>query len=315
MAGTGLAWRDGVYGAPRRAPRAAGRAQARHAARDLLPHGLPERRGARSCHRRFRARPTLRATRAAATITRCCATGCRSSATASRRRSGEFGYRVFTDSAPVMEVELAARAGIGWRGKHTLLLSRDAGLVVLPRRDLLRPAPCPWISEVADSLRDLRALHRDLSDAGDPRALPARRAALHLLPDHRAQERDPRGAAAADRQPGLRLRRLPAGLPVEPLRAAYRRRRISSRATAWTARPWSSCSPGPRTEFDTPPARLADPPHRLRALAAQSGGRPGQCADLVTRDAALTLPGGSSLRASPGARSVGHSARHASLAA
>ena len=40
---------------------------------------------------------------------------------------GEFGYRVFTDSAPVMEVELAARAGIGWRGKHTLLLSREAG--------------------------------------------------------------------------------------------------------------------------------------------------------------------------------------------
>ena len=40
---------------------------------------------------------------------------------------GDFGYRVFTDSAPVMEVELAARAGIGWRGKHTLLLSRDAG--------------------------------------------------------------------------------------------------------------------------------------------------------------------------------------------
>ncbi|MBK8063732.1 MAG: tRNA epoxyqueuosine(34) reductase QueG [Betaproteobacteria bacterium] len=40
---------------------------------------------------------------------------------------GEFGYRVFTDSAPVMEVELAAKAGLGWRGKHTLLLSREAG--------------------------------------------------------------------------------------------------------------------------------------------------------------------------------------------
>jgi epoxyqueuosine reductase len=40
---------------------------------------------------------------------------------------GEFGYRVFTDSAPVMEVELAARAGLGWRGKHTLLLAREAG--------------------------------------------------------------------------------------------------------------------------------------------------------------------------------------------
>jgi epoxyqueuosine reductase len=35
--------------------------------------------------------------------------------------------RVFTDSAPVLEVELAARAGLGWRGKHTLLLQRDSG--------------------------------------------------------------------------------------------------------------------------------------------------------------------------------------------
>jgi len=40
---------------------------------------------------------------------------------------GEFGYRVFTDSAPVMEVELATRAGLGWRGKHTLALTREAG--------------------------------------------------------------------------------------------------------------------------------------------------------------------------------------------
>ena len=40
---------------------------------------------------------------------------------------GAFHYRVFTDSAPVMEVALAARAGLGWRGKHTLLLSREAG--------------------------------------------------------------------------------------------------------------------------------------------------------------------------------------------
>jgi len=44
-----------------------------------------------------------------------------------RAEAGAFGYRVFSDSAPVMEVELAAGAGIGWRGKHTLLLSRDAG--------------------------------------------------------------------------------------------------------------------------------------------------------------------------------------------
>ncbi|CDU27503.1 tRNA epoxyqueuosine(34) reductase QueG [Burkholderia pseudomallei] len=40
---------------------------------------------------------------------------------------GVFGHRVFTDSAPVLEVELAQKAGVGWRGKHTLLLQRDAG--------------------------------------------------------------------------------------------------------------------------------------------------------------------------------------------
>ncbi len=40
---------------------------------------------------------------------------------------GPYGFRVFTDSAPVMEVALAAKAGLGWRGKHTLLISRQAG--------------------------------------------------------------------------------------------------------------------------------------------------------------------------------------------
>ena len=41
--------------------------------------------------------------------------------------AGPFGYRVFTDSAPVLEVALAAKSGLGWRGKHTLLLDRDVG--------------------------------------------------------------------------------------------------------------------------------------------------------------------------------------------
>jgi len=40
---------------------------------------------------------------------------------------GPLGYRVFTDSAPVLEVELATRSGLGWRGKHTLALDREAG--------------------------------------------------------------------------------------------------------------------------------------------------------------------------------------------
>jgi epoxyqueuosine reductase len=40
-----------------------------------------------------------------------------------------FAYRVFTDSAPVLEAELAVRAGVGWRGKHTLVLHREAGSI------------------------------------------------------------------------------------------------------------------------------------------------------------------------------------------
>jgi epoxyqueuosine reductase len=41
--------------------------------------------------------------------------------------AGEHHFRVFTDSAPVLEVELATKSGLGWRGKHTLLLNRQHG--------------------------------------------------------------------------------------------------------------------------------------------------------------------------------------------
>ena len=39
----------------------------------------------------------------------------------------DFEYRVFTDSAPVLEVALAEKSGLGWRGKHTLLINKDHG--------------------------------------------------------------------------------------------------------------------------------------------------------------------------------------------
>lgn len=42
-------------------------------------------------------------------------------------RTGELGYRAFVDSAPVMERPLAREAGLGWIGKHSLLLNRQAG--------------------------------------------------------------------------------------------------------------------------------------------------------------------------------------------
>ena len=41
--------------------------------------------------------------------------------------TGPFGYRVFTDSAPVLEKALAQQAGLGWIGKHTNLINERAG--------------------------------------------------------------------------------------------------------------------------------------------------------------------------------------------
>jgi epoxyqueuosine reductase len=62
---------------------------------------------------------------------------------------GPLGHRVFTDSAPVLEAELASRSGLGWRGKHTLVLSRDGGSMCFLGEiylDLALP-PTPPVSE------------------------------------------------------------------------------------------------------------------------------------------------------------------------
>ncbi|MBL0086467.1 MAG: tRNA epoxyqueuosine(34) reductase QueG [Ideonella sp.] len=62
---------------------------------------------------------------------------------------GPFGHRVFTDSAPVLEVELAQRSGLGWRGKHTLALSREAGSMFF-LGDVFVDLPLPLTSSVSD---------------------------------------------------------------------------------------------------------------------------------------------------------------------
>ncbi|MEO1890020.1 MAG: tRNA epoxyqueuosine(34) reductase QueG [Cycloclasticus sp.] len=43
------------------------------------------------------------------------------------QKSGVFGYRAFVDSAPVMEKALAEKAGLGWIGKHSNVLNKEAG--------------------------------------------------------------------------------------------------------------------------------------------------------------------------------------------
>lgn len=61
---------------------------------------------------------------------------------------GPFGHRVFADSAPVMEGAIAGQAGLGWRGKHTLLLSRTGSWFFLGEIycDLSLPADAPATS-------------------------------------------------------------------------------------------------------------------------------------------------------------------------
>jgi epoxyqueuosine reductase len=83
---------------------------------------------------------------------------------------GPFGYRVFTDSAPVLEVALAAKAGLGWRGKHTLLLTRDVGSYFLPGRDLHRPSAARH-ARGKRALRNLHRVHRRVPDRRHRRAL------------------------------------------------------------------------------------------------------------------------------------------------
>ncbi len=62
---------------------------------------------------------------------------------------GPFGYRVCTDSAPVFEVEFARKAGLGWRGKHTLLLAQDAGSMFF-LGEILTDLPLPVDSPVQE---------------------------------------------------------------------------------------------------------------------------------------------------------------------
>ncbi len=70
-------------------------------------------------------------------------------------RIGEFGYRVFVDSAPVLEKALARDAGLGWIGKHTNLLDRDGSWFLLG--ELYTDLPLPPDSPVTEHCGSCRA--------------------------------------------------------------------------------------------------------------------------------------------------------------
>jgi len=99
---------------------------------------------------------------------------------------GEFAYRVFTDSAPVMEVELARNAGLGWRGKHTLLLERTAGSWFF-LGELYTDLPLPVDEPVGEHCGSCRRCIDVCPTAAivEPYVLDARRCISYLTIEHR----------------------------------------------------------------------------------------------------------------------------------
>ena len=157
-----------------------------------------------------------------------------------RRGPGDIGVKVFVDTAPVMEKPLGASGGARLAGQAHQPRQPRPWLLAVPRRDLHHARAAARRAR-GGPLRLVHRLPGRLPDRRLPRALPARCAALHQLPDDRAQGADPGRVPQGARQPHLRLRRLPGGLPVEQVR---RRPRSANRAFL------------PRAELAAP--RLAD---------------------------------------------------------
>ena len=130
----------------------------------------------------------------------------------------------------------------------------------------------------AGELRLLHGLHRRLPH-GRHRGRPHGGCApLHLLPHHRAEGPHSPRVAGAHGRPGVRVRRVPGGVPLEPRRPPGRRRRLRSRGAPGRARralPGGPAGPG-RSRVPGALRRHAGGAYQAPRAAAQRGHRPGQ---------------------------------------
>ena len=214
---------------------------------DYLP---PRRARCRRGARPIRSSATCRATRSAATITRCCA-----------RRLAQLAEKIRAHSASAHRTACSSTAARSWR-KRSRATRGSAGSASTPTcsigsagswfflGEILTDLPLPIDQPATRSLRHVPRLHRCLPDAGDRRAVRARCDALHLLShDRAARRRFPIEFRKAHGQPHLRLRRLPAGLPLEQVRAHRGGDATSRRVTVWTRRSWSELFAWSEAEF------------------------------------------------------------------
>ncbi len=115
-------------------------------------------------------------------------------------RIGPFGYRVFCDSAPVMEVELARRAGLGWRGKHTLMIDARRGSTFFLGTlytDLQLPVDEPVDEHCGRCVRCIEACPTGAIVA--PYRLDARRCISYLTIEHKGAIPEPLRPAIGNR--------------------------------------------------------------------------------------------------------------------
>ena len=152
---------------------------------------------------------------------------------------------MFTDSAPVMEVELAARAGIGWRGKHTLLLSRDAGSWFF-LGEIYCDLPLPVDAAEKDHCGTCeRCIEICPTQAiRGPYQLDARRCISYLTIEHKSAIPEELRPLIGNRVYGCDDCQLVC--PWNGFAQAHALKRISGAERPGPRDAWSSCSPGPR---------------------------------------------------------------------
>ena len=187
-----------------------------------------------------------------------------------------MGYRVFVDSGPVLEKALARKAGLGWIGKHTNLIARDAGswfFIGEILTDLPLPVDEPASAHCGTCSACIPACPTGAITA--PYRLDARRCISYLTIELH-------GAIPVE------LRRLMGnriyGCDDCQLVCPWNKFARAAAQPDFKARHGArQLAPGRTVRVDRrgiPAAhrRLGHPPHRLRALAAQYRGGAGQCA-------------------------------------